>query len=251
MIPGDKKKPFYRKKWLTELVGPIPTLVAAGVTAYLNYVDPAKRHLSYWLTGGIVWLVGVTGIKVANEVAEAKEAKKKRQHEGLRGAVRVLYSMIMAQAGLEDNHDGQLRITIHRVIPSEEKPKRGEELEQILPYFGSNDDGLHRRFSVNVGIIGRVVREKEPLFATRENEDPGAFIKELVRNWGFTEADARSVLNDRRAWLAVPVTSNEREVIAVIYLDSNHRDFFTSSIIQSIVNGCEGMVSYIREKYQF
>ena len=252
MIPGDKKKPFHRKKWFTELIGPIPTLVAATVTAYLNYVDPPKRQLSYWLMAGIAWLVVVTVIKVANEVAETKEAKKKQQHEGLRGAVRVLYSMLMAQAGLEESRDGQLRITIHRVIPPEEKPKRGEELEQILPYFGSNDNGLHRRFSVSVGIIGRMVREKEkePLFATRENEDPSAFIKELVRNWGFTEVDARNVSSDRRTWLAVPVTSNEKEVIAVIYLDSNQRDFFTKPIIQSVVNGCEGIVSYIREKYQ-
>jgi hypothetical protein len=128
-------------------------------------------------------------------------------------------------------------------------PKRPEELEQLIPYLGDSGGEVGRHFSVRSGIIGRAVREKAVLAATRTSDDYEAFVRELVVGWAFTDADARALRPDRKAWMAVPIFGTKRTVIAVLFFDSSVADFFSAELQQVITNGSLGLTNFVEEAY--
>jgi len=246
-IPGARKQRFYEKKAPVEALAIIPPLVAAGVTAFINIHDPSKRVLGWLLAGGCVWLAVGSIAKVLNASAQDKEARLVREHGGLMGALYVLYAAIFAKMD-ETPADRRLRITVHRVVPRKGAPS--EELEQIVPYVGGGvRSGVGRTFSIRSGVIGRAVREKKPFAASHDAPDRAQFVQELVSKWGYTEHDAEQVSLERRAWMAVPILGSPKEVVAVIFLDSDNEAFFTSDLQSFIVLSCEAVADYIRETY--
>jgi hypothetical protein len=134
------------------------------------------------------------------------------------------------------------------VVP--EKPNQPvEELEQLVDYVGSSSKGAGRKFSIRSGIIGRAVREKSPYAASRQSDDYEEYIHELVRDWAYTEEDARKLRSDRKSWMAVPIFGLNHAVVGVVYLDSVEKDFFTKEVQQLTLNACAGIASYINERY--
>jgi len=97
--------------------------------------------------------------------------------------------------------------------------------------------------------IGKAVREKSVFAASRQSGDYEQFLSELVRDWAYTEADARQLSPDRRAWMAVPIFAPKAEVVGVTYLDSNQTGFFTPELQQLIFDACGGIATYVKEVY--
>lgn len=93
------------------------------------------------------------------------------------------------------------------------------------------------------------MREKAVLAATRTNDDHESFIRPLVREWAFTEADARALRHDRQSWMAVPILGPGRTVVAVIFFDSAIPDFFTAHIQQVVTNASVGVMNFVLETY--
>jgi len=85
--------------------------------------------------------------------------------------------------------------------------------------------------------------------AQRQNADYEAFLRELVQEWSYTPQDARALTPDRQAWMAVPIKGISG-VVAVVYLDSDQRELFTSEVQQLIVLACQGVASYISARYK-
>jgi hypothetical protein len=248
-IPGARRPRFYEKKAPVEAIAVIPPLLAAGVTAVINIRDPARGTLGWVLAGGCVWLVAGSVAKVLNARVQDKEARLVREHAGLTGALYVLYTAIFATMGEADPAIRRLRITVHRVVPRKSGP--AEELEQIVPYVGGGaQSGVGRTFSIRSGIIGRAVREKKPFAASHTCADRAQFVQELVSQWGYTEHDAEQVSIERRAWMAIPIFGGPKEVVAVVFLDSDDQAFFTPDLQSFIVISCEAIASYIRETYR-
>jgi len=249
--PASTEQRFYEKKAPVEAISVVPPIIVGAVTAAVNILDPAKRTFGWILVGGIVWLALGSVAKVLHASAQDREQKQKLEHGGLRGALYVLHAAVMAHVGRKSENDRVLRITVHRVVPPAKKGAP-EELEQLVPYVGTGGGGADagRTFSIRSGIIGKAVREKAPFAASRRTDDFELFIQELVREWAYTEHDARKLSPDRRAWMAVPIFGHKRDVVAVVFLDSNDPEFFRPDVQTFVVEACEALATYIHEAYK-
>ena len=251
-IPGIKSPRFYEKKWVVEVIAVVPPIVAGSVTAWQNIIDPDKETLGWILAACIAWLIVASIVKVLNAQSQDKEQKQKHTHDGLRGALSVLYGSISSHLNFKQDelNTGKLRVTIHRVVPPDEADRPSEFLEQLIPYIGGKGGRIGRRFSIRSGIIGRAVREQAPFAFTRHNDDYEAFIRELVANWSYTEADARTLTSDRFSWMAVPIFGPNYIVLAVVYLDSSERALFTKPVQRLVISACHGIAIFIDERYK-
>lgn len=249
-IPGPKRDRLYEKKGFVEAIAILPPLVTAAVGAAVNVRDPARRTLGVWLAAATVWLLAASVIKVLHALAQDRDRKRTQDYDGLAAALEVLHSTVRGRTGLGPHGDGMLRVTIHRVVPARKKGRAPQELEQLLPYVGARSPGgKGRTFSIRSGIIGRAVREKAAIAATRVSEDYEAFLGELIRDYAYTEEDARALSPDRRSWMAVPILGNRDAPIAVVYLDSALPEFFTAEVQQLVMDACRGIAVYTREAY--
>lgn len=248
-IPGRKKDRFYEKKLVVESAATLPPLVTAAVGAVLNARDPDKRTLGWWLAGATVWLVLASVIKVLHAAAQDRDRKRVEDYDGLRGALCVLYETVRRAAGVETTGDGTLRVTIHRVVLPEKKGVAAETLEQLLPFIGGKGGPAGRTFSIRSGVIGQAAREKAAVAVNRESQGHPEFVQELIRDWAYTEEDARDISSDRQAWMAVPIVIANSEVTAVVSLDSSIRGFFTDQVQHVVIGCCKGMTDYIVEVY--
>lgn len=248
-IPGRRRPRAYERKAVLEALSVVPPIVTGAVAAKASLADPGKVTLGWLLAGAIGWLGVASVLKVWNAHVQDREEKKSQDYEGLFGALHVLHSAVRGCAGREDLPDGTLRVTIHRVVPHAKKRGAAEELEQLLPYVGGRGSHPGRTFSIRSGIIGKAVRERTAFAASRRNDDHAQFLAELVRDWSYTEEDARALSSDRRAWMAVPIFGSDSSVVAVVYLDSNEREFFGGDLQRFIVEVCEGIATYISETY--
>jgi len=249
-IPGRRRLRVYERKAAVEMLAVVPPVLTAAVTAVINLRDPGKRGLGWLLVAGIAWLVAASVVRVLHARAQDREQKRREDYDGLLGAMHVLYGLVSARAGIGPQEHGRLRVTIHRVV----QPVKGgaaEELEQLLPYIGGARDGAGRKFSIRSGVIGKAVRGRGAVFASRASEDYEQFLSDLVRDWAYTEHDARRLTSDRRAWMAVPVFDRKKIVVmAVVYLDSNETEFFTPDLRKVILEACGGVASYVNEVYE-
>src|SRR5262249_24367409 len=111
-------------------------------------------------------------------------------------------------------------------------------------------NGPGRTFSIRSGVIGKAVRARGVVMVMRQSDEYEAFVDELVREWAYTEHDARKLSSDRRSWMAVPVFDSGSVVCAVVYLDSNQTDFFTPELQQIILDASGGIATYVNEAYR-
>ncbi len=249
-IPGRRRRRFYERKAVVELLAVVPPVLTAAVTALINIRDPGRRTLGWLLVAAIAWLVVSSVVKILHAYAQDREQKRREEYDGLIGCLHVLYAAVSKRAGIEPREDGKLRVTIHRIVPPPEKGQSPQELEQLLPYVGGTGSAPGRTFSIRSGVIGKAARERIAFAAARQSEDYEQFLAELVRNWSYTEDDARRLSPDRRSWMAVPVFGDGPAPVAVVYLDSNDRTFFTTELQQVIVEACSGITSYVSEAYR-
>jgi len=251
-IPGKKSLRFYEKKWVAEAIAIVPSIIAASVGAWVSLNDPSpdKQVVGWVLVVGAIWLGVASILKVWHAYLQDKEQKSRLEYDGLLGALHVLYSSVSQHLNFTNNHDGRLRVTIHRVMPATKPDADPEQTEQILPYIGGAGKGPGRKFSVRSGIVGRVVREQAPYASTRADDDYETFIHDLVTQWSYTEQEARALSPDRKAWMAVPIFGSSHKVIAVVYLDSNDRTLFTEAVRDLIINGSSGIARYVDERYK-
>ncbi|HEX8393933.1 MAG TPA: hypothetical protein VF665_16440 [Longimicrobium sp.] len=240
---------FYEKKWIVEAVNVVPPILVAGIGAYTSWSDPHKAAAAPYLAGGAAWLLVGSAIKVMNATAQDRERKRVADYDGLSAALRVLYATVRQVAKVDSEDGDVVRLTIHRVVPPKKGKAPGETLEQLLPYFCRSGGGAGRTFSIHTGIIGKAARERAILTATRGASHYDAFIRELVREYAFTEADALRLRADRHAWMAVPILATDGNTMAVVYLDSSDRDFFSAEVQAVVAAGCAGVTSYIHEAY--
>jgi hypothetical protein len=189
--------------------------------------------------------------RVLHARAQDRERRRGDEYDGFRAALHVLFGAVCEAAGLSGHEcvNGKVRITIHRVVP---KGKNGppEELEQLLPYMGGPGSPPGRRFSIRSGIMGKAARRKSAIVAQRESADHEGFIGDLVRDWAYTEHDARMLSPDRYAWMAVPILGPGEGTVAVVYLDSREPGFFTEPVQKLVLTICGGINTYALETYR-
>lgn len=247
-IPGTKPIGLVAKKWLVELISSVPPIIVAAIAAYRLFDDPSYKNLGYWAAAGCVWLLGSSILKILHAASQDKDTDAKRDHDGLKAALLVLQAAAGRVCGIDPNkQDEALRLTFHRVLPPLESPK---EIEQIVSYVGGTG-GTGRIFSVRSGITGRCVRTKQPMAMHRQQDDLGAYQKELVGDWGFMPVDASKITPDRYSLMSVPVLdASSKHVLGVIYIDAKQKDLFVGDdVISTIIESCAGVTRYVSERY--
>ncbi|HEX6751823.1 MAG TPA: hypothetical protein VF092_31300 [Longimicrobium sp.] len=249
-IPGRRRRRFYERKAVVELLAVIPPVLTAAVTALVNIRDPERRTLGWLLVGAIGWLLVSSVVKILHAYAQDREQKRREEYDGLLGALHVLYGVVSTRAGIGPRDGGRLRVTVHRVVPPSGSGMAAEELEQLLPYVGGQGGGPGRKFSIRSGVIGKAVRARAVVAVTRGSDEHEKFVDELVREWAYTEHDARRLSSDRRSWMAVPVFDSGFVVVAVVYLDSNDTEFFTPELQKIILDASGGIATYVNEVYR-
>lgn len=248
-IPGVKHTPFYQKKWFSELVGSVPPIIAVLIAAVVNYQDETKQNLGIAGIIAAIWLFLAGIVKIFQASKQDSEESLKYNFEGIKASLITLHELVSEMRGFseDDKHNRRLRVTIHRVDPA---GKANEEMEQLIPYIGGEGGEAGRKFSIRSGIIGKVLREKLPYRASRQNDDREAFIQELVTGWSYPEVEARKLSEDRKSWMAIPIVQKaSNAAIAIIYLDSNERDFFDKEIVELVLASSKGIAKFIEERY--
>jgi hypothetical protein len=259
-IHGLRRRAFYERKWLVEAVAAGPPFIGATYTAYKAWyasnapVDPGATIAAtsgvdpIILGGACAWLLLASVIKVLAAKAQDTKEDLAKGHDGLLATLHVVYSVVAHQGKLTTPEQRKsLRVTFHRVLPPLEN---SEHIEHIVPYVGGSGSEPGRKFSIRSGITGRAIREKAVFVMSRQNEKYEDYMDELVREWSYTEADAKKMTTDRFSAMAVPVRGRGQDVLGVVYLDCSSKDFFASDEMQqAVVAACVGVTDYIGERY--
>jgi hypothetical protein len=251
-IPELKKKRFFEKNWFEESLGAIGATVT-GATS-LGLAIPTLYYSADKTNGEVTLaVIAVVGVAVLLTTAVVKflkglgkdrvEADEQRM-DGLYAALHVLHSLVRHRRKFPRNELDRLRVTLFRVV----EPGR-RELEQMFNYVGGNGRGVGRRFSIHTGVIGAAVRERDTFAVSRKNDDHKSFIKEMVREWGYTEEDAKQLSIDRNSWMAIPIYYRGKEVTGVVFLDSSDKGIFTEDLRDAIEWTCAGLAVFIDERY--
>lgn len=259
-IHGLRKRAFYERKWLVEAIAAGPPFVGAVYSAFKAWhatqlpVDPAvavkANGVDPVILGGVcTWLLVASVIKVL--AAKAQDAKDdlSKGHDGILAALHVVHSAVARVGKLETaEQKTSLRVTFHRVVPPLES---SEYIEHIVPYVGGAGSAPGRKFSLRSGITGCAIREKAVFVMSRRSDRYEDYVNELVRDWSYTEADAKKMTSDRYSAMAVPVRGRGgKDVLGVVYLDSSSKDFFASDEMQqTVVAACVGVADYIGGRY--
>jgi hypothetical protein len=247
-IPGKRSTRLWERKWLVELIAVVPAVIAAAFAAYNATLKPDTEALAPILWLGIGWLVVASLLKVLHAYSQDRDAKAQSEHGDLLSALNVLVASILAEAGGTEAADNTVRATIHRVVPPLDKPS---QYEQITPYVGGKGGEAFRLFSINTGIVGKVARTGEAFALARQSSDFNAYVQELTRDWGYTPAEAKQLTSDTMSSMAVPVYSKERQVRAVVYIDSTRKNLFTTDEQKAVVAvGVKGIAAYFERRYQ-
>jgi hypothetical protein len=244
-IPGLDKPGWLKRKAPLKLITSVPPILAAAVTAYNLWGNP----IAWLAAGGAAWLTLGCFLEWLAARAHDREESVAHGHEGLTAALMVLQTVAGQACGIAPaDLDDHLRVTFHRVVEPIDNP---EEIEQLVDYVGGSHSGAGRKFDVHCGITGRAIRDKS-LYTANARADAAEWNRELVSNWGYTDANVRKLTMDRNSLIAVPVLSSRgRHAIGVVYLDSDLRNLFDApGVEEMILRACAGIANYVNRRYE-
>jgi hypothetical protein len=230
-------------RWLFAQTGTYDLLIAGfacviGITSAVNYSSQGKQVAALLAGGGTIGVLVFTAVK---QIVGLTAARKKESVHELEGCLFTLHAALDPTAGAEP---GRLRLAIH--VPA------GEMLEQVTEYIGDRPKAgrVGRQYPANSGIIGKAYRENEVFVSRRVNDDYNLFIKELVKEWNYTEDRARHLNPAVKAWMAVPFFDEVRNTVeAVLYLDSTDAEFFDPVRQELVLAAVSGIAVFIGKRY--
>jgi hypothetical protein len=163
----------------------------------------------------------------------------------------TLHSALCADFGFRPEQQGVVRIAIHRVDWTH--GDEGQRLEQSVEYVGGLPDRKARRgrrFPLRAGVIGRCAKDVLAVYAHRKGDDIEGFRREMVRDWGFTEDEAKNLAEDRWSYAAYPILEEEtNQVGAVLYADTSKKGAFKSGAVKRRLElWCVGFAAFLREQ---
>lgn len=247
-LPGAQRKRFWQKKWPREVLFNGPPIIVAGTAAVKSWREPLFDPWIFGLAStACFWLMVATIVRVATARAEDRNDVPDVLHEGLYAAVSTVQTML-SEWCLKRQCGSDIRATFHRVVPPVQEPR---EIEQIINYAGSSGEGVGRMFSIHTGITGRAIRNKKPLVMSSQNGSEDQLRRELVEEWGYTEAEARRLGPGRFSAMAIPVLDRSgQHPIGVIYFDSSDRALFERDDVVEIVGaGTKAISDFVTKRY--
>jgi hypothetical protein len=219
--------------------------VVAIFVATVGYLQSWRFVSDGWPAAGAVFAIVTTAIgalSVAKGLVLLGERQRTRSMHELEGCLETLYSVLCPIGAASRG----LRLSVHVAI------ENGQKFQQVLEYVGDHRSGAEtagRVFPAQSGIAGKVLRTKEAYAAARESDRYEDYIRELVANWNFTEADARRLDPATMAWMAIPITNLGGGLEGVLYLDATDRDFFTEERQWLAIQATTGIAKFVARRY--
>jgi hypothetical protein len=240
-IPRARK----RLRWLLAQTATYDLLIAlfaavVGASSVVNYLSQGRRVLAVLVGIGTVGVLIFTSVKQGVGLIAARN--KDSIHE-LEGCLLTLHAALDPASVYPPV---TLRLALH--VPA------GEMLEQVTDYIGvpSRRGRIGRQFPANAGIIGKAYRENDVFVARRVNDDYDLFVQELVKDWNYTAERAARLNPGVMEWMAVPLANPDtQKVAAVLYLDSNRRNFFTAARQELVLSAVNGIAVFIGKRYSW
>ena len=229
-LPKLDPIPLLQQEWFCDAV-----LAASGAFLAALGIWGHFAVVAVW-----IWIVGLLAL-IGTTAWKILRLWRKRRSEA--GAVAIVFDDLAAAAHIchaamaekiveEDERlaaDVKLRVTIHGILSG---GAAGGMLEQKIDYVGSSPlGGKGRKFSVSKGVIGKAAREMRPNAWSRGGADYETWLAKLVERYGYDKSEAKSLCEDEKCGLAVPILSPEGETgtaLAVLYFGSGHDDALTS-----------------------
>jgi hypothetical protein len=232
-------------RWLFTQTGTYDILIAlfaavVGFSSVANYLSQNKRALAGLVGVGTIGVLVFTAVKQGVGLVAAR--RKDSIHE-LEGCLHILHATLDPRLF---DPPATLRLAIH--APD------GDMLEQVTEYIGvpPKRGRVGRKFPANAGIIGKAYRENVVFVARRVNDDYENYLRELVKDWNFTPERAAFLNPGVMEWMAIPFPDpDQNRVAAVLYLDSNRRNFFTDARQELIVSAANGIAVFIGKRYSW
>lgn len=117
-------------------------------------------------------------------------------------------------------------------------------LVQVTDYYGSSSRPPWRINSCYKGIIGRCLRTGEPEYVNFANVEE--YKDRMVKEFGFTESEAKCRTNEARSYYAHPITRNS-QLIGVLFLYSTDLQVFPNSIEKGKIDSISKDVAMLLE----
>jgi hypothetical protein len=236
-------RPASGVRWLFSQTQTYDILIATfaaviGVSSAANYAAQGRPRTAAAVGVATLAVLIATFIKQAIALGDAR--RRESVHE-LEGCLYTLHAVLDPSAR---DPPVTVRLAVHVPV--------GDMLEQVTEYIGvpPRAGRRGRRYSANAGIIGRAFRENVVLVAQRASDDYESYVHELVRDWNFTESQARHLNPAVMEWMAVPLFDTDRgRVEAVLYLDSTRRDFFDDTRQELVLSAVNGIAVFIGKRY--
>jgi hypothetical protein len=213
-------------------------------TSIIGFSSAANYAAQNRYTYAVLVAIATAGVSLFNIVKGglvlAAARRKESTHE-LEGCLHTLHA-VLDPFGFDPML--VLRLAVH--VPVK------DALEQVTDYIGvpAKAGRRGRQFSANTGIIGKAYRENTVLVARRANDDYEQYIQELVREWNYTEDQARHLNPGVMEWMAVPLFDPDAaKVQAVLYLDSSRRDFLNDARQELVLSAVNGIAVFIGKRY--
>lgn len=245
-IPTARRKKWWAKKWFRECIYNGPPIIF-GIVMLYRIPAESTSSIRSWALAAIIWLIIASVLRVATAASDDKKEEPDVVHEGLYAAVATLHA-VLSHYCQQVGCGGEMRATFHRVVPPLSNPTK---IEQIIPYVGWNDPGTAREFSINTGITGHAIRSTTPTVMSSNSVNEQDHRRELVKEWGYTDIQARSLTSGRYSAAAIPVLdSSGHRTLGVIYLDSSEREIFDREDVRQILGvGSDAISDFVTKRY--
>ena len=226
-------------KWLLRQTAVYDAVVAVlvlfvGLPTVANYWAAGRHRLAITIATA---MIGVALLNVVKHAVALASARNKESTHELEGCLHTLHQALAPDDGC------RLRLCIH-------VPAGNDHLEQVTEYVGVDPKAgrIGRRFPATSGIIGKAFREKDVFVGSRQSDDYEQYVREMIREWSFTEQQARQLDAGAMAWMAVPFMEDDK-VYAVLFLDANQRDFFTEARQELVLRAQRGIAIFVGRRY--
>jgi hypothetical protein len=216
------------------------TFIVGGIAGLgLNEAGQKNYAVAVWIGTVVAGFVDFIGASLSLRKAATRESV----HE-LEGCLETLLSIINPPDS--PDCDRGLRATLHKSL------SHGAEYEQIVDYVGDDRAGhtAGRRFRADAGLAGEVLATGDAVIGTRAIANHETYVRQLMDDWRYTEAEARAKDMSAMSWMAVPLESAPGDIGGILYLDSTKPDFFSDPTRQTaVIASSVGIAKFAVRRY--
>lgn len=246
-MPDVQPSRFRIRDFVIDIIQGAFALAGAILAGLNSYGNPDKRLL---LVGASLIAFFAFALTVYKSVrSHRKEARFEPLEEpkDIAAWAASTYRILDDRHGIDEHGS---RLAVYRVV-FDRRVREPLELQQVIEYVGSAGGPAGRYVSARSGVIGVCARSGQPVCARRNADPLEQFRAEMVRYWGFTEAEARQLSVDRWAFFAVPIRgADDGPAVAVVFLDAKLPELFDSEDVQDcVLEQCVHLAELIRKCY--